>query len=172
MSWKKREREKQPLVNWQIRYPQVRVVSEDGKNLGVVPTKKAIFMAKDEGKDLVLVAEKANPPVAKIIDFGKFKYQLEKNKKSEKASELKTIRLRLNISDHDLETKLNKAKEFLEKKDRVKISLMLFGREMQFQDRARELLEEVVEKLSEKGAIETPITKSGRIFFVQIKPKT
>jgi len=143
--------------------------------VGTFEIKKAIFFAKDRGYDLVLVAPRAQPPVAKLLDYGKFKYQqeklLQKQKKKSKVAELKEIRFSLKISPHDLEIKTKKALKFLEKGHKVRLNLRLMGREMQFQSKAIEFLSKIIEDLKEKGELETRPKREKNQFFAQIKPK-
>ncbi len=160
-------------INWQIRAPKVRLIDENGKIEGVLERNKAIFFAKNRGYDLALVSENAQPPVAKLINYGKYKYKQEKSaqKSKKKRTGLKEIRLSMKISEHDLGIKVNRAEKFLKKGHKVKINLRLKGREMQFQQKALKLLEEIVEKLKEKGEIETKPFKERNQFIVQLKPK-
>ena len=160
-------------VNWQIRAPKVRLIDENGKIEGVFERNKAIFFAKNRGYDLALVSENAQPPVAKLIDYGKYKYKQRKSAQKSKKSknELKEIRLSMKISEHDLGIKINRAEKFLNKGYKVRINLRLKGREMQFQQKASESLEKIIEKLKEKGEVETRPHKERNQFIVQLKPK-
>ncbi len=147
---------KRPRVNIQIRAREVRLIDESGKQLGVVGFEEAFQMAKGRGLDLVQVTEKVDPPVCKIIDYGKFLYRLqkkEKEKKTQKTSEIKGIRLRFNISEHDLETRANQAEKFLKKGKIVKIEMILRGREKGLTHFAREKISHFIEVLSEKTPI-------------------
>ncbi|MCP6719251.1 MAG: translation initiation factor IF-3 [Patescibacteria group bacterium] len=139
---------KKPLVNNQIRAPNVRLVDSDGKQLGIVPLEKALQVAKERSLDLVQITEKVDPPVCKIIDYGKYLYRLQKKeKKVKKSTEIKGIRLRFNISSHDLETRANQAEKFLEKGDLVKVEMLLRGRERGLQNFAREKMNQFIEVL-------------------------
>ncbi len=124
---------KKPRTNNQITAPEVRVVGADGSNVGVLPTSEALAMAKEQGLSLIEVSAKAQPPVARIMDYGKYQYQKEKEaraaKKKAKEVEIKGVRARVNISPHDLDMKVRKIEEFLGKGDRVRFELMLRGRE-------------------------------------------
>lgn len=132
---------KKPLANNRIRAPEVRLIDETGKQLGVVPLVKALQKAKERNLDLVQVTEKVDPPVCKIIDYGKYLYQLEKKERSIKkhrAGEIKGIRLSFNISEHDLEIKARQAEKFLKKGNIVRIEMKLRGREKTLQGFAKE----------------------------------
>ncbi len=153
----------------------MRVIDENGKPLGVVETKKAIFLAKDKNMDLVLVAEKANPPVAKILDYGKYKYEqeklLKKQKGKQKTIQLKEVRLTANISKHDLEVRIKRARDFLENGHKVKISLRIFGRNLQFADDKKIILEQVCQELKHISEIEQNISREKNSFQCYLKPK-
>ncbi len=127
-------------INNNIRANEVRVVNEDGKQLGVMPLSEALNIAKEKGLDLIQVTEKATPPVCKIGDFGKYLYQLQKKERKIKSTggELKEVRVGFNISQHDLETKARQAEKFLTKGDKVKVSMPLHGREKALGNFAKE----------------------------------
>ena len=139
-------REDQNRVNWQIKVPQVRVVREE-EQLGVMPTDQARKLAMDEGLDLVEIAPTAKPPVCRIMDYGRFKYEnnLKKKEAAKKQREsqihIKEIRLRPSIQDHDIETKVNQAKKFLEEGDKVRVAMYLRGREKAMGDFAKKKVE-------------------------------
>ncbi len=138
-------------VNEQILNPEVRVIDDQGAMLGVLPTAKAIALAQEKGADLVEVSPKANPPVCKLLDFGQFKYQKEKEVRKQKAQskeiDVKGIRLSLRIGDHDLEVRHQQAKNFLERGDKVKIELVMRGREKAHRDVAMEVVNRLVAML-------------------------
>jgi translation initiation factor IF-3 len=142
--------QKKVLVNHQIKAREVRVVDEEGRQMGVMSLEKALKTARERGLDLVQVTERVSPPVCKIIDFGKYLYQLKKKEKSrkQKVSEVKGIRLRFNTSLHDLETKAKQAKGFLEKGNKIKIEMILRGREKALMNHAREKMNKFLEILS------------------------
>ena len=133
--FQRRSRPRGPKTNERIRSPQVQVISSDGKNLGTLPTQKAIDIAKQEGLDLIEISPNANPPVCKIIDVGKYKYELQKKankaKKNQKIINLKEIKLRPVTEIHDYNFKIKNAQKFLEKGDKVKFTVRFRGREMQ-----------------------------------------
>ena len=161
---------KQNRVNFQIRVPEVRVIDEKGAQLGIMPTSQALGLARERGLDLIEVAEKTNPPVCRIIDFGKFQYQKEKAARSQKAHrvEIKGIRLSYNIAAHDLETKAKRAEKFLTAGDRLRIEIVLRGREKAFGNLAKEKLEEFKNYLKMPVIIDQPIVKQPRGFYMII----
>jgi len=154
-------------VNAEITAPEVRVLTEE-EHIGVMPIAEAIAMAKEAEMDLVEIEPGGTPPVVKLTDFGRFQYQkekdLQKQKAKQKKTEIKGIRLSLRIGEHDLETRRGQAKKFLEQNDKVKLELVLRGRERQHTDLARKILEQFVEALKEAGfvlAIDEPISLQG-----------
>jgi translation initiation factor IF-3 len=152
----------------------VRVISEDGKQLGVMPTSQALGLAQQGGVDLVEVAPNANPPVCKVVDFGKFKYEQEKRereaRKHQHATKLKEIKLRLNIDDHDYQTKMKHTREFLEDAMKVKISLFFRGREMAHTAQGNELMQRVLRDVEGVGHVEVPPKLMGRSIHMIIGP--
>lgn len=154
-------------VNERIREPQVRVIDENGEHLDVMPTEKGVAIARERGLDLVVVQPKAVPPIAKIVDFGKYKYEKEKSQREQKAKsksvEVKGIRLSSRIGSHDMEVRKEKAKQFLEKGDKVKVEIILRGRERKLGDLAREVIEQFIKELGEDIPlkIEQPVLRQG-----------
>lgn len=148
--------------------PEVRVIDEKGGQLGVMPTFQALNLARERGLDLVEVAEKTNPPVCKMIDFGKLLYQKEKQSRGAKPHrvEIKGIRMTLKIAPHDLEIKAKKAEEFLTKGDRVRIEIILKGREKAFGDLAKTKLAAFKNYIKMPVKIDQPITKDPRGFYM------
>ena len=140
---------KKPLINNQIRAPQVRVIDEAGNQLGVMVLQEALRISLDKKLDLIQFTEKVEPPVCKIMDFGKYLYQLKKSDKTskQKTSELKGIRLSFGISQHDLETRVQQAKKFLENGDKVRIEMILRGREKGLSDFAKGKFDRFLESL-------------------------
>jgi len=142
---------KQPLANNQIRAPQVRVIDETGKQVGVLELGEALRIAKERNLDLVQVTEKVEPPVCKIMDYGKYLYALQKKErkiKIKRAGELKGVRLGFNISPHDLETRARQAENFLKEGDKVRIELPLKGREKALPEFAKEKINNFLEILA------------------------
>ncbi len=152
----------------------MRVISENGEQLGVMRREEALTKAKELGLDLILITEKANPPVCKIIDYGKYLYQQKKKEKRARASQVKGIRLRFNISIHDMETKVKQARKFLEAGNKVKIELILRGREKALTNYAKEKLEKFLELLKSyiEVDIDQPLKKTPRSLIVIIKKKS
>ncbi len=154
-------------TNEQIKVPEVRVIDENGQNLDVMATPSAIQMARERGLDLVEVFPKAEPPIAKILDYGKFLYQKDKEARKQKAKakkvEIKGIRLSLRISPHDRDVRLNQAKDFLESGDKVKIEIILKGRERQYSNTAREIANQFINSLNNlvSTKIEQPLSFQG-----------
>ena len=164
-------------LNEQIRYPEVRVIGSNGEQLGIMSSRDAQLLAKEQGVDLVEIAANANPPVVKIIDWGKFQYQKMKEearnrkKAREKQSELKQMKIGLKISDNDLNIKVRKMRGFLDSGDRVKIMIIFRGREMAHKEIGNELLDKVVQLLGEDVIIEGKPQMSGRNLSVQVRKK-
>lgn len=152
--------------NQYIQGDTFRVISEDGDLIGVMSKQEALDLAYQQKKDLVEVSAQANPPVVKVIEFGKFKYQQEKKdnaaKKTNHVTEVKQVRISLKIGDHDLNTKLKKMKDFLEQGHKVRVSMMLKGRENAHKDLAFLRIEEISGKISEWAAIDLEAKLNGR----------
>jgi len=159
-------------INDKIRVPQVRLVGPDGGQLGVVSIQNALDIANQHELDLVEVAPQANPPVCRIIDFTKFKYDQEKKereaKKHQRQSRLKEIRLKPNIDDHDYEIKVKHAIGFLKKKDKVKVSLFFRGRQMEHMDLGRRILDKFISDTQNDGQIEKSPVLEGRSIYMVI----
>lgn len=162
-------------INERIRVPEVRLVGPDGGQLGVVPIQKALDLANQHDLDLVEVAAQANPPVCRIIDYSKFKYDQEKKereaKKHQRQVHLKEIRLKPNIDDHDFQVKLKQAINFLKKKDKVKVSLFFRGRQMEHIDLGKKVLDRFIVETRSEGQIEKDTNMEGRVMFFVIGPK-
>jgi translation initiation factor IF-3 len=150
----------------------VRLIDETGKQLGIVQTGQALQMAQDRGLDLIEVASKTDPPVCRIADFGKFQYQKEKQARQQKVhqkkSGLKGIRIGLTTAKHDLELKVNQAENFLKKGYKVRIEIILRGREKAFGNNARQKIEDFKSLLEEGVIVEQPITRQPRGFSMII----
>ncbi len=162
-------------INERIRAPQVRVVGSNGDQLGVIPTKEALEVAGQEELDLVEVAPQVEPPVCRIMDFSKFKYDQEKKereaKKHQQKTHLKEVRLKPNIEEHDYQVKLRRAIDFLNKKDKVKVSLFFRGRQMVHRDLGRKVIDRFVKDAQAAGKIERDTTFEGRIMSAVIAPR-
>ncbi len=153
----------------------MRLIGPDGGQLGIVPIQKALEIANQHELDLVEVAPQASPPVCRIIDFSKFKYDQEKKereaKKHQKQGKLKEIRFKPNIDRHDYETKLKQALAFLNKKDKVKINLFFRGRQMEHLDLGRKILDKFIVDTQNAGQVEKEPALEGRIISLVIAPK-
>ena len=164
-------------INEEIRYPEVRVIGSSGEQLGIMSSREAQFLAKEQGVDMVEIAPNANPPVVKLIDWGKYQYQKMKEeaknrrKAREKQSELKQMKIGLKISDNDLNIKVRKMRKFLDDGDRVKIMIIFRGREMAHKEIGNELLDKVISLLGEDITIEGKPQMSGRNLSVQVRKK-
>jgi translation initiation factor IF-3 len=162
-------------VNHRIRVPEVRVVAEDGSNLGVLSTQEALRRARDVGLDLVEINPKGVPPVCKILDFGKFKYEESRKKREAKRKqtvvEVKEIKIRPKTDDHDLEVKVRNARRFLEEGNKVKVVCRFRGREIMHPDRAREQLVHIVQHVEDLATIELNPTMEGRTMAIMMAPK-
>ncbi len=153
----------------------MRLIAPDGEQLGIVGAKDALRKAEEFGLDLVEVAPAANPPVCRIMDFGKYKYEQSKRDKESKKKQhtvtVKEIRLRPKTDDHDLETKVKHARKFLEQKNKVKVTVIFRGREMVYQDFGRELLKRVTEMLSDVSVPESDAKMEGRRMIMVLASK-
>ena len=154
------------MINEQIRDKEVRVVGEDGEQLGVMSSRDAMKLAEEAGLDLVKIAPTAKPPVCKIVDYGKFKYEQTRKekeaKKKQKTIEIKEIRLSPNIDTNDLNTKMNAARKFLSKGDKVKVTLRFRGREMAHMANSKHILDDFAESLAEVAVVEKAPKVEGR----------
>ena len=172
--FQRRTKPKGPKANERIRSPQVQVISSDGKNLGTLETQEAINMAKQEGLDLIEISPNANPPVCKIIDIGKYKYDLQKKankaKKKQKIMNLKEIKLRPVTEIHDYSFKIKNAQKFLQKGDKVKFTVRFKGREMQHTHLGNELMERIINDTAALGKVEVHPKFEGRQIIMIIQP--
>ena len=163
------------MINEQIRDKEVRLIGEDGEQLGVMPARDALQMAKDAELDLVKIAPTAKPPVCKIIDYGKYRYELARKekeaKKKQKVIEVKEVRLSPNIHTNDLSTKMGAARKFLEKGDKVKVTLRFRGREMAHMSKSRYILEDFAKELADIAVIDKPSKVEGRSMVMFLTPK-
>jgi translation initiation factor IF-3 len=166
-------REKEPYrVNERINAKEVKLVDENGKFLGVMPTREALEIAYERGLDLVEVAPNENPPVCKILDYGKFKYEMKKKKKHHKPADEKEISFRPSTSEHDLELKIKKLREFIESGHKVKIRLFFKGREIILkQEKGKEIFEKFFEKVKDFAEPEGEIKEAGKQLIAILKPK-
>ena len=157
-----------------IRIREVRVIDDENQQLGVMPTIQALTLAQEKGLDLVEVAPTAIPPVCRILDYGQYKYELQKRereaKKKQKSQTFKEIRLRVKIDVNDLRTKLRRAGQFLDEGDRVKVTVQFRGREMSHANLGRDLLDRAAELLAEHGTVERPPLLEGRNMYIVMAP--
>jgi translation initiation factor IF-3 len=155
--------ERTQRVNEQIRISPIRVISAEGEQLGILPTDEALSLARQSSLDLVEVAPNERPPVCRIMDFGKFKYQQSKRQHKAQAhrGKLKEIRVRPRTGEHDIEVKLNRARRFLEHKDKVQVSVMFRGRERAHMEEGERIIRQMVEALGDCSKLEQPPTRQG-----------
>ena len=172
--FQRRTKPKGPKVNERIRSPEVQVISSDGKNLGTLSTQEAINLTKQEGLDLIEISPNANPPVCKIIDIGKYKYDLQKKankaKKKQKVINLKEIKLRPVTEIHDYNFKIKNAQKFLEKGDKVKFTVKFRGREMQHTHLGNELMDRIINDTAKLGKVEVKPKFEGRQIIMIVQP--
>ena len=172
--FQRRTKPRGPKANDRIRAPQVQVIGSDGKNLGILATKEAISVAKQEGLDLIEISPNANPPVCKIIDVGKYKYDLQKKankaKKKQKIINLKEIKLRPVTEIHDYNFKIKNAQKFLTKGDKVKFTVQFRGREMQHTELGYALMRRITDDTAILGKIEVKPKFEGRQIIMIIQP--
>jgi translation initiation factor IF-3 len=164
---------KMQRVNDQIRTSPVRVVSAEGVQLGILPIEEALEAARKAGLDLVEVAPSETPPVCRIMDYGKFKYQQKKRQHRGHAHQvrIKEIRVRPKTGEHDIQVKVNRARHFLEHKDKVLLSVMFRGREMAHIEEGRRVIDEILQQLEEVSRIESPPAQQGRRIVCTLAPK-
>ncbi|RMF39422.1 MAG: translation initiation factor IF-3 [Alphaproteobacteria bacterium] len=163
-----------PRVNDRIRAPEIRLIGADGKNIGVVTPREALSLAQDAGLDLVEISPNANPPVCKIMDYGKYKYDQQKKaveaKKNQKTIEIKEVKFRPNIDTHDYDVKMRNVKKFLEEGDKVKVTLRFRGREMAHMELGSQLLQRVAGDVEGMGKVENMPKLEGRQMVMVIGP--
>ncbi len=163
------------MINEQIKDKEVRLIGEDGEQLGVMSAKDALKLAKEAELDLVKIAPTAVPPVCKIIDYGKYRYEMARRekdaKKKQKVIEVKEVRLTPNIDENDLNTKANQARKFIEKGDKVKVTLRFRGREMSHMTSSKVVLDVFAEKLSDVAVVEKAAKLEGRSMMMFLAAK-
>jgi translation initiation factor IF-3 len=162
-------------VNRRIRAREVRLIDPDGKQLGVIPLMEALEIAASHGLDLVEVAPNVTPPVCRIMDYGRYKYQqskkLQEAKKRQSTFQVKEIKLRPRTGEHDFQVKMRHAKRFLDNRDKVKVTVIFRGREMAHTEAGVALLQRVIEETSEFAVVEQEARKEGRIMVMVLAPK-
>ena len=166
---------KENLINEEIRDKEVRVIDTDGTMLGVMPTEKALELATEKKLDLVNISPNAKPPVCKILDYGKYRYELQKKekeaRKKQKTTQVKEIRLSTFIEEHDMQVKANTASKFLKDGDKVKVSLRFRGRERDYKDKGMAVMQSFAEIVSEVGVVEKKPVFEGRSLTMVLGPK-
>jgi translation initiation factor IF-3 len=164
-----------PPINNRIRFPELRVVDDDGNQLGVMETRQALAMARDQGLDLVVVAPQAQPPVARILDYGKFKYEQSKKTKEAKKKahtvDIKGIRMRYGTEEHDLEYRVKDARRFLEEGNKVQITLIFRGRETSHPEVGKGQLDKLTAALADISVVERPAVLENRRMTMLLSPK-
>ena len=172
--FQRRTKDRGPKSNNRINSPEVQVINSSGENLGVINTNEAIAMAKEEGLDLIEIAPNAKPPVCKIIDMGKFKYDAQKKankaKKKQKIVLLKEIKLRPVTETHDYDFKVKNAKKFISKGDKVKFTIRFKGRELQHSHLGNELMNKIKEDMKDIGKVELAPKFDGKQMIMVIQP--
>lgn len=164
-----------PTINERIRFPKIRVIDSDGAQLGIMVPRDALRMAEEKELDLVLVSDKADPPVCRIMDYGKFKFEQEKKareaRKKQHTSDVKEVKMRYKIEDHDYQVRVNQAERFLKSGDKVKATVMFRGREIQHSDLAETLLKRLATDLQEFAEVQQAPKREGRNMMMMLSPK-
>lgn len=171
---KKRQRDL-PQINERIRFPKIRVIDTDGAQLGVISPQDALRLAEEKELDLVLVSDKADPPVCRIMDYGKYKFEQEKKakeaRKKQHTAEVKEVKMRYKIEPHDYQVRVNQAVRFLKDGDKVKATITFRGREIQHSDLAEELLKRMAIDLQEVAEVQQAPKREGRNMMMLLSPK-
>jgi translation initiation factor IF-3 len=164
-----------PTINERIKFPQIRVVSADGEQLGIMPPQEAMKIADERELDLVLVSDKADPPVCRIMDYGKYKFEKEKKereaRKKQHTADVKEVKMRYKIDEHDYQVRINHAERFLKSGDKVKATVMFRGREIQHVNLAEDLLNRMANDLGEVAEIQQFPKREGRNMTMLMSPK-
>lgn len=174
MNEKRRQRDL-PQINERIRFPKIRVIDTDGGQLGIITPQEAIRIAEEKELDLVLVSDKADPPVCRIMDYGKYKFEQEKKareaRKKQHTADVKEVKMRYKIEDHDYQVRVNQAVRFLKDGDKVKATITFRGREIQHSDLAEELLKRMATDLGEIAEVQQAPKREGRNMMMLLSPK-
>jgi translation initiation factor IF-3 len=172
---KKRPQRDVPQINEKIRFPEIRVIDTDGSQLGILTPADALRMATEKELDLVLVSETAKPPVCRIMDYGKYKFEQEKKareaKKKQHTADVKEVKMRYKIDEHDYQVRVSQAQRFLKSGDKVKATITFRGREIQHSNLAEELLKRMATDLQEVGEVQQMPKKEGKSMMMLIAPK-
>ena len=171
---KKRPRDV-PQINERIRFPSIRVIDTDGGQLGIMTPQEALRMAIEKELDLVLLSDKADPPVCRIMDYGKYKFEQEKKareaRKKQHTADVKEVKMRYKIEEHDYNVRVNQAQRFLKAGDKVKATITFRGREIQHSDLAEELLKRMAKDLESMAEVQQMPKKEGRNMMMLLAPK-
>ncbi len=171
----KRRNRDLPQINERIRFPTIRVIATDGEQLGIMAPQEALQIAEERELDLVLLSDKADPPVCRIMDYGKYKFEQEKKareaRKKQHTADVKEVKMRYKIDDHDYKVRVKQAARFLKDGDKVKATVMFRGREIQHSDLADKLLKRMAADLEEVGEVQQAPKREGRNMMILISPK-
>jgi translation initiation factor IF-3 len=172
---KRRPTKDLPQINERIRFPKIRVIDTDGSQMGILTPYEALQIAEEKELDLVLLSDKADPPVCRIMDYGKYKFEQEKKareaRKKQHTADVKEVKMRYKIEEHDYRVRVNQAERFLKDGDKVKATVMFRGREIQHSDLAETLLKRMAADLQEVGELQQAPKKEGRNMMMLISPK-
>lgn len=164
-----------PIINERIKFPKIRVIDTDGAQLGVMSPREAQRLAEEKDLDLVLVSDKADPPVCRIMNYGKYKFELEKKareaKKKQHNVEVKEVKMRYKIEEHDYQVRIRQASNFLKDGDKVKATVMFRGREIQHADLAEKLLMQMADDLKEVAEVQQAPKREGKNMMMMFSPK-
>lgn len=172
---KRRNQRDLPKINERIRFPEIRVIDSDGSQLGVISPDEALSLAEERELDLVLVSETAKPPVCRIMDYGKYKFEQEKKareaKKKQHTADVKEVKMRYKIDEHDYKVRVNQAQRFLKSGDKVKATITFRGREIQHVNLAHDLLDRMATDLKDFAEIQQAPKREGRNMMMLLSPK-
>ncbi len=175
MTEKKRTQREQPTINERIRFPEIRVIDSDGSQLGILSPQEALRLAEEKELDLVLVSETAKPPVCRIMDYGKYKFEQEKKareaRKKQHTADVKEVKMRYKIDEHDYNVRVNQAQRFLKSGDKVKATITFRGREIQHSHLAEDLLNRLATDLKDIAEIQQAPKKEGKNMMMLLSPK-
>lgn len=164
-----------PPINERIRFPNIRVIDTDGGQLGIITPQEALRIAEEKELDLVLVSDKADPPVCRIMDYGKYKFEQEKKareaRKKQHTADVKEVKMRYKIEEHDYQVRVNQAERFLKSGDKVKATITFRGREIQHSDLAEDLLKRMAMDLEELAEVQQSPKREGRNMMMLLSPK-
>ncbi|GAB4205302.1 MAG: translation initiation factor IF-3 [Coleofasciculaceae cyanobacterium] len=164
-----------PQINEKIRFPKIRVIDTDGEQLGIISPQEALRVAQEKELDLVLVSDKADPPVCRIVDYGKYKFEQEKKareaRKKQHTADVKEVKMRYKIEDHDYQVRVNQAERFLKSGDKVKATITFRGREIQHSDLAEGLLKRMATDLQALAEVQQAPKREGRNMMMLLAPK-